>query len=408
MSPRDTAFAESTTPTSTSSASKPPTLLFAMAAGVIALNLFAPQTLVGVVAPSIDLDPRLGGLVAMAPLVGYAAGLLLLVPMADLVENRALVLRMLILAILASVMATIAPNAAMLLPVLTVLGAMCAAIQILVPMAAAMAAPESRGRVIGDVMGGVLAGIVLARPVASVITEAWSWRAFYATSAVAMALIALIVTPRLPRLHPQVRTGYVALLASLWHILRSEVVLRRRAMTAGLVMAAFSLFWTCIALRLSLAPFELGQRGIALFALVSAGGALASPAFGRVGDRGWTRSATTLSHAMLLGSLALAAWAETAALDTRLALVLMALGALLLDIAITGDQTLGRRAVNLLRPEARGRINGLFVGLFFIGGAIGSAIAGFVWAYGGWNAACAVAALFGIAALIIGRLEKGV
>lgn len=110
---------------------------------------------------------------------------------------------------------------------------------------------------------------------------------------------------------------------------------------------------------------------------------------------------------MLLGSLALAAWAETAALDTRLALVLMALGALLLDIAITGDQTLGRRAVNLLRPEARGRINGLFVGLFFIGGAIGSAIAGFVWAYGGWNAACAVAALFGIAALIIGRLEKG-
>src|SRR5690606_11087363 len=315
-------------------------------------------------APSIDLDPRLGGLVAMAPLVGYAAGLLLLVPMADLVENRALVLRMLILAILASVMATIAPNAAMLLPVLTVLGAMCAAIQILVPMAAAMAAPESRGRVIGDVMGGVLAGIVLARPVASVITEAWSWRAFYATSAVAMALIALIVTPRLPRLHPQVRTGYVALLASLWHILRSEVVLRRRAMTAGLVMAAFSLFWTCIALRLSLAPFELGQRGIALFALVSAGGALASPAFGRVGDRGWTRSGTALSHARLLGSLALAAWAETAALDPRLALVLMALGALLLDIAITGDQTLGRRAVNLLRPEARGRINGLFVGLF--------------------------------------------
>jgi hypothetical protein len=108
-----------------------------------------------------------------------------------------------------------------------------------------------------------------------------------------MGVLALVVTPRLPRLQPQASVGYVALLASLWHLLRSEAVLRRRALTAALVMAAFSLFWTCVALRLSLVPFELGQQGIALFALVGAGGAFATPLFGRAGDRGWTRPMTT-------------------------------------------------------------------------------------------------------------------
>lgn len=400
MPASDTAVAQP----SASTAAKPPALLFAIATGIIVINLFAPQTLVGLIGPSLGLDARLSGLMTMAPLLGYAAGLFLLVPLADLVENRKLVLRMLILAILAAGLAALAPVAGMLLVVLVLLGSMCSAIQILVPMAAALAPPESRGRVIGDVMGGVMVGIMLARPVASLVAEAGGWRAFYALSAAAMGVLALVVTPRLPRLQPQAGVGYVALLASLWHLLRSEAVLRRRALTAALVMAAFSLFWTCVALRLSLVPFELGQQGIALFALVGAGGAFATPLFGRAGDRGWTRPMTTLSHLILLGSLAIAAWAGAATIDPRLALALMALGALFLDVGVTGDQTLGRRAINLLRSDARSRINGLFVGLFFLGGAVGSAIAGFVWTSGGWSAVCAVAALFGIAALLVDRL----
>ncbi|HEY4253928.1 MAG TPA: hypothetical protein VGM87_22160 [Roseomonas sp.] len=126
-----------------------------------------------------------------------------------------------------------------------------------------------------------------------------------------------------------------------------------------------------------------------------------TPLFGRFGDRGWTRPATIAAHLLLLAALALAAWAGAAAGATPM-LHLLALGAaaVLLDIGTTGDQTLGRRAINLLRPEARGRINGLFVGIFFLGGAVGSAAAGPAWHWGGWLAVCGLGAGFGLAALI--------
>ena len=380
----------------------PLTLLFATATGIIVTNLFAPQTLVGLIGPALGLDAAGAGLVAMATLLGYAAGLFLLVPLADLLENRALIVRMLVCAALAAGCAALAPIAAALLIALFLLGAACSAIQILVPIAAAMAPPERRGRVIGDVMSGVMIGILLARPLASLMADAWGWRAYYGASAGAMALLAALLALRLPRRRPAARLTYGDLIASLWRLLRAEPVLRRRALTASLSMAAFSLFWTAIALRLAQPPFDLGQRGIALFALVGAGGAVVAPLFGRAGDRGWTRPATIVSHCVVVGAMALAAWAGAfAAMSAPSLLALMGVSAILLDVGVTGDQTLGRRAVNLLQPEARGRLNGLFVGLFFLGGAVGSALAGIAWTSGGWAAVCAIGALFGIGALLV-------
>jgi predicted MFS family arabinose efflux permease len=376
------------------------TLLFAVAVGVIVTNLFAPQTLTGLIGVSLALAPAQSSLVAMVTLLGYACGLFLLVPLADLVENRRLIVVQLLVAILAAAGAMFVPQAWAMMLVLFVLGAACSAIQVLVPIAASMAAPAQRGQVIGDVMSGLMVGILLARPAASLIADLWGWRAFYGASAGAMALLTLVLAARLPARRPASRATYGALLASLWHLLRDEPVLRRRTLSAGLVMASFSLFWTAIALRLGQAPFMLGQRGIALFALVGAGGAAATPLFGRLGDRGWTYRATLVAHAAVIVALGLAAWAG--AMPGRGALwplLVMGAGAVLLDVGVTGDQTLGRRAINMLRPEARGRINGIFVGLFFLGGAAGSALAGVAWAAGGWNAVCAAGAAFGVLAM---------
>ncbi|MCZ8546711.1 MFS transporter [Mesorhizobium qingshengii] len=378
------------------------TLLFATAVGVIVTNLFAPQTLVGLIGPSLGANAASVGLVAMATLLGYAAGLFFLVPLADLVENRALILRMLVAAAVAAGSAALAPTAAALLIVLFILGAACSAIQILVPIAASMAPPGQDGRVIGDVMSGLMVGILLARPLASLIADAWGWRAFYGLSAAALILLACVLAFTLPRRRPAARSSYGALIASLFDLLRDEPVLRRRALTAALVMAAFSLFWTAVALRLAQQPFDLGQRGIALFALVGAGGAVVTPLFGRAGDRGWTRSATIACHLMLIGAMALAAWAGSAEPTAGWwPLALMGVSAVLLDIGVTGDQTLGRRAINLLQPKARGRLNGLFVGIFFIGGATGSMLAGIAWTLGGWPDVCAIGAAFGLIALVV-------
>ncbi|MDG4877117.1 MFS transporter [Mesorhizobium sp. WSM4935] len=382
------------------------TLLFAASVGIIVTNLFAPQTLVGLIGPSLGAAASESGLVSMATLLGYAAGLFFLVPLSDLVENRALVLRMLCAAALAAVVASFAPSAASLLAVLFVLGAACSCIQVLVPVAASMAPPGQDGRVIGDVMSGLMIGILLSRPIASLAADAFGWRAFYGISAAALGLLAILLGLTLPRRTPLAHANYAGLIASLVGLLGQEPVLRRRAFTASLVMAAFSVFWTAVALRLSAPPFDLGQKGIALFALVGAGGAAVTPIFGRAGDRGFTRQATVLCHLVLIAALGLAAWAGSAkAGPLWLPLIFMGVSAVMLDIGVTGDQTLGRRAVNLLQPKARGRINGLFVGIFFIGGAIGSLLAGVAWAWGGWNAVCATGAVFGAAALVVDWVE---
>ncbi|WP_119268894.1 MFS transporter [Taklimakanibacter deserti] len=382
-------------------------LLFAFATGVIVTNLFAPQTLIGLIGPSLGLSESGAGLTVMAPLIGYSAGLFFVVPLADLVENRRLVLLMLGAAVLAAAASALAPGILTLLAAFFVLGMASSVIQVLVPIAASLAAPDRRGAVIGDVMSGLMIGILLSRPLASLLAAQWGWRAFYGSSAVAMMALGIVLAFRLPPRAPRSATPYPALIASLWTLFRGERALRQRSLTAGLVMAAFSLFWSAVALELSRPPFSLGQYGIAVFALLGAGGACATSLFGRLGDRGWTRPATMASHGLLIVAMSLAAWAGWAGNGAILVpLAALATSAFLLDFAVTGDQTLGRRAVNLLNPESRGRLNGIFVGLFFVGGAIGSAISGLLFAEGGWPAICFAAALFGLVALIAQALAR--
>jgi predicted MFS family arabinose efflux permease len=377
-------------------------LLFAASCGIIATNVFANQPLIALIGSSLGLDPAAMGLVSMLTLLGYAAGLFLLVPLADLMENRSLVLRMLACASLFAAATAAAPAPGLLLAASFGLGMASSVIQILVPLAAGMAPEHQRGRVVGEVMSGVMLGIVLSRPLASLIADSFGWRAFYAVSTVATAGLALILFGLLPSRKPPVRARYAALILSLVTLFREEAVLRRRAFTSALAMASFTVFWTVIALELAAQPFGLGQRGIAVFALVGAMGAFAAPVAGRIGDRGFARAALAFGHVAIAAGCLLAMLApclEASLADLRLPL--MAVAAVLLDIGVTTDQTLGRRAVQLLRPEARGRLNGMFVGLFFVGGALGSLLSGVAWAQGGWTLSCAIGAAFGVIALLV-------
>jgi predicted MFS family arabinose efflux permease len=176
--------------------------LFATAVGIIVTNVFAPQTLVEPIASSLGLASADSGLIPMATLLGYATGLFFFVPLADLLENRRLIVTMLGFASLAATAAIFTPTVVSLLVVLFLLGAACSAIQILVPIAAAMAPAERRGQVIGDVMSGLMVGILLSRPLASLIADQWGWRAFYGTSAAAMAMLTMLLAVRLPERRP--------------------------------------------------------------------------------------------------------------------------------------------------------------------------------------------------------------
>jgi len=384
------------------------TLLFAAAVAVMVMNLFAVQTVAPAIAAALGLGLDSVGVLAMLPQLGYALGLVLLVPLADRLENRRLIGAMLAVCALCMLAAALAPGGTVFMVAVFAGGASTCAIQMLVPMAAFMAAPSRRGATVGNVMSGLLVGVLLSRPLSNLVVDAWGWRMLYLVFAGGMVATAVALTCLLPRRHPGAGPAYPALIASLASLLRHEPVLRWRAATAALGMAAYSLFWTAVSLRLAQAPFHLGARAVAALALCGAVGVVVAPLAGRAGDRGHTRRASLLSQGVVVVAWLLAGWAGGGwmadarhALPAGAALALLTLAAIVLDAGVAGDQTLGRRAVNLVRPEARGRMNGLFVGLFFVGSAAGSSLAGLAWMQGGWAAVSAAGVAVGLAMLVV-------
>lgn len=384
------------------------TLFFAATVGVIVMDLFAAQPLTGPISADLHLPPGLAGLVATLPQLGYAAGLVLLVPLVDLLENRRLIVATLVACAAALALPAFTQSGTLFLLATLAAGAASSVIQMLVPMAASMAPEAQRGRAVGNVMSGLMLGILLSRPLASLIAGTAGWRAFYALAALANAAIAAVLALRLPPRVPPAAAGYRALLASMGRLLADEAVLRRHALSAALAMAAFSAFWTAVGLRLAQPPFGLDLHGIALFAFAGASGAIVTPLAGHAGDRGHGPAAQRIAHVTMLAALTVlgiagAGWFGFDAHAHRgVALALLAGGAALLDAGVIVDQTIGRREINLLNPAARGRLNGLFVGLFFVGGALGAALAGSAWAWGGWSAVCGVGFAFAGAAAAFG------
>ncbi|WP_454816554.1 MFS transporter [Labrys neptuniae] len=388
------------------------TLLFASAVAIVVLGLFASQPLIGLIGPAFGLDAAEAGLVTTLTLLGYASGLFLLVPLTDIVENRALIVATLAVDVLALAAVACAPTPALFLGACYVAGLTASAIQMLVPAAAQLSPASQRGRVVGNVMSGLMFGILVSRPAASLVAEIAGWRWFYGGLAILVALLAASLAFVIPQRRPTGGIGYLGLIGSLWTILRQEPVLQRRALYQALCMGAFGVFWTSVALRLAEAPFGLGQTGIALFALAGAAGAVVAPLAGRAGDRGRTRCATLLAHCAVICAMALAEIGgdlmtrSASPPSSPVALAVLATAAILLDLGVVCDQTLGRRAINLLQPEARGRINGLFTGLFFIGTSVGSGLSGVAWIAAGWPGICAVGAAFGLAALATFLTER--
>ncbi len=229
----------------------PLTLFFAAAVGVIIVNLTAAQPLTGPVSRALNLPSELAGLIAMLPQLGYAAGLLLLVPLCDLLENRKLIFRTLMCCAVFLGIAALARSGWLFLLSVSLAGATSSVIQMLVPMAASMAPEHGRGRAIGNVMSGLMIGILLSRPLASVIAGSFGWRAFFGIEACADALLAVVLYTQLPTHRPLATARYPALLRSLWTLLRTEPILQRRATLAALGLGAFSAFWTAIALLLA-------------------------------------------------------------------------------------------------------------------------------------------------------------
>jgi predicted MFS family arabinose efflux permease len=385
------------------SVSKLITVLLAVACGLIVANLYYAQPIVGPISASLGLSPEAAGLVVTMAQIGYVAGLLLIVPLGDLVENRNLVLCVTGVAALALFGAALSTQPLPFLLAAVVIGLGSVAVQILIPYAAHLAPEAARGRVVGDVTTGLMIGIMLARPASSFITSISSWHAVYIFSGTVMVALTIVLFCALPRRTPKARVGYGALLASMGLLYMTTPVLRRRAFYQALLFGAFSLFWTTVPLLLAGPRFHMSQRGIALFALAGVAGAIAAPIAGRLADRGWSHAAT--GAAMLIAALAfvLALISEP---GSTTSLVLLVASAVLLDFGVQGNVVLGYRALFMLGAEYRSRLNGLYMATFFLAGAAGSAVGAWAFARGGWELAACIGLALPVTALVYFATER--
>ncbi|HDY98979.1 MAG TPA: MFS transporter, partial [Pseudomonas sabulinigri] len=268
------------------------TFFLALCCGLIVANLYYSQPLAGPISQALNMSPESAGLIVTLTQIGYVIGLLLVVPLADLVENRKLILAMLALSIVAVLGAALADNAVLFLTASLLIGVGAVAVQVIVPLAAHLASEERRGQVVGNVMSGLMFGIMLARPVSSFITDLYNWHAVFVFSAVVMLLLGVAIRVLLPPRAPRATLSYGSLLASMGGLALHTPILQRRAFYQAMMFGAFSLFWTTTPLLLAGPAFNLSQSGIALFALAGVAGAVSAPLAGRVADAGWTRSAT--------------------------------------------------------------------------------------------------------------------
>lgn len=380
------------------------TPLLATACGMIVANLYYAQPLVGPIAQSLDLSPEIAGLIVTLIQMGYCAGLVLLVPLGDIVENRKLILTLVGGCAVALTAAALATHASVFLIAGCAIGLCSVAVQVLVPFAAHLAPDHARGRVVGNVTSGLLTGIMLARPVSSLMADlSGGWHTIFAVSAGAMVLLAVVLARKLPRRQPAPGVGYGRMLASMAELLRTQPVLRRRALYQASMFGVFSLFWTTAPLYLAGPAFRMSQTGIAVFALVGVAGAIAAPMAGRHADRGHSRAMTAIALAIGAGSFLLS---RVGAEGSIVSLLALTAAGVLLDFGVSANLVVGQRAIFALSPEHRSRLNGLYMAIFFVGGAIGSSVGAWAFARGGWPLASWIGFALPALALLYFRTDR--
>lgn len=370
------------------------TFAMAAAAGIAVANIYYNQPMLGII--ERDLPGQPATLVPTATQLGYAAGLFLLVPLADLHERKRLIVLQFVVLAVALVGAALAPNAWMLIAASLLVGATASVAQQIVPFAAHLAEPARRGQTVGTVMSGLLCGILLSRTLSGFVGTHWGWREMFWLGVPFALGTAGVMAWRLPRSTPDAELSYGALLRSLAELWRAFAPLRLATITQALLFAGFTAFWTILALYLQSPQFRLGADVAGLFGVVGAAGILGAPLSGRIADKRGPQL-VVLAGALL----AVASWVIVGLWASIAALVI---GVILLDFAVQSALVSNQHIVFAQRPEARARLNTVLMGSMFLGGAAGSATATLAWRTGGWSG---VALLGGGLSLVAALLQLG-
>ena len=365
--------------------------LLAVATGAAVANLYYAQPLLGAIARGLHTSASSAALLVTASQIGYAAGLLLLVPLGDMVSRRRLVAGLLMVTARGLGAAAAANQLLVLALAIAVVGVTSTVAQVLVPFASQLAGEAERGKIVGQVMSGLLVGILAARTFSGLLSAVAGWRVVFLVAAVAMIVLLAALWRSMPELPATSRGPYGALLLSVLTLVRAEPLVRRRMVYGGLGMAGFTTLWTSLALLLSRPPFSYGEAAIGLFGLAGLAGAGAAQAAGHAADRGGAHPATGAFLAAVI-----AGWGLIA-LGGHHVLALIA-GIVVLDLGIQGQHILNQTTMYARLPEARSRVTTAYMTSNFICGALASAAAAAAWNAGGWGAVSGLGAGYALLA----------
>lgn len=379
--------------------SRPLTFLFAVAAGAAIGNLYWTQPLLGLIAGDLRTATATTGWLVTATQVGYAVGVLLLVPLGDVLDRRRFVPLMLSASAAALLLCALAPSIGVLGLALAVLGVTTISGQVLTPLAGDLAGAADRGRVVGVVGSGTLTGILASRTISGFVADAGGWRSVFALASVVTVGLAVLLHRAIPPVPPRTRMPYPRLVASVFAVVIRERAARWTLVLAGTGFATFSLFWTALTFLLSGPPFRYPAPVIGLFGLAGLAAVLSGLRGGRLHDRGWSLPATGAAWVLAFGGFAVAAFA-----GRSVALVVIAV--VMIDVALQTQALLNRARLFALSDQARSRLNTALATSNFIGAAAGSAAATTLWSAGGWTAITGTGAAlccFALATWALGR-----
>jgi predicted MFS family arabinose efflux permease len=361
----------------------------AVASGLCAGGNYFNQPLLHSIAVDLDVTEATVALTVTLAQVAYACGLLLLVPLGDMLERRAAAVTLMLLAAAGQFISGFASGIVMLSAGIAMAGLFSVAAQILVPLAAILSDPRRSGRAVGIVMSGLLTGILTARSVAGLLSAWGGWTTIYRVSGVAMVGVAVALWFALPTSRNPSRVRYADTLRSLYTLLRAHPRLRSRALLGALSFSSVSVLFSTMALLLSGPSHGMSEAGIGLVGLAGVAGALMASVAGRLADRGWVQTTTAVS-VLLIASSWCALWLGATSLVWFLA------GVLLIDLALQGVHINNQHVVFKLEAEARSRLNAVYMTGYFIGAAGGSALGSLAWHFGGWPATCVTGGVLGM------------
>jgi predicted MFS family arabinose efflux permease len=389
----ETTLASKPQPTSPQVSPRAPLPFLGLACAVGVSSIYYNQPLLLEMAHTYSIPVSAAGFVSVATQVGYACGLLFFVPLGDVLERRALMIRMFLAVAIALLIVASAPSLAILIAGSVLMGLFASVTHIALPIAPDLVGDAGRGRAIGIVMTGLLLGILLARTFSGWVSGIGGWRSVFAIAAIINAGFAPLIYRFMPKLPPKQEIRYGAAMRSLWTLFRTQPHLRESCVMGALVFASFSCFWTTLAFLLD-SHYALGAGVAGSFGLVGAAGALIAPIAGRLSDRRGPRWVLSLGLFTLTISYLLLWSEERAKMPFAIHIAALVIGVLILDAAAQMMQVANQTRIFGLDGSARSRLNTVYMTVYFTGAAIGSALASIAWEHWKWNGVCALAMSF--------------